>query len=90
MTADVLCCRERQKLRREARRGKEKAQTALKDSAGAPPAGASAPPSLLGVVSESFGDALADYIDKNPDGALKDKVGILLHKHVKAWSPHLC
>lgn len=65
-------------MRREARRGKEKAVVALSQSDAAPPADASAPPSLLGVVSESFGDALADYIDKNPDGALKDKVGCLI------------
>ncbi len=63
--------RERQKLRRDAKRCKAGAAEAL---AVAAPAMASAPPSALGFVSEAFADALADYVEANPDGLLKDKV----------------
>ena len=39
------------------------------------PAMAASRPSALGAVSEAFADALADYLEQNPDGLLKDKVG---------------
>ena len=67
-------CRERQRLRRDARRGKDAAAAALAAEAGMPPFSAAAPPSALGAVSEAFADSLADYLEENPDKLLKDKV----------------
>ncbi len=37
------------------------------------PAMASQPPTLLGCVSEAFGDALAGYMDANPEGLLAQR-----------------
>lgn len=71
-------CRERQRLRREARREKDGAADALAAEAGKPPFSASAPPSALGAVSEAFADSLADYLEENPDKMLKDKVQTML------------
>jgi hypothetical protein len=68
-------CRERQRLRREARRGKDAATAALAAEAEKPPVSAVALPSALGAVSEAFADSLADYLEDNPEKLLKDKVG---------------
>lgn len=43
---------------------------------------------LLGVTSEAFADALADYVEFNPEGLLTDKVtpaaGFLVTAHADA------
>ena len=72
----IVHCRERQRLRREARREKDGAAATLAAEADKPPFSAAAPPSALGAVSEAFADSLADYLEENPDKMLKDKVGI--------------
>lgn len=74
----LLLCRERQRLRRDARRGKDAAVNALAAEVARPPFAAAAPPTALGAVSESFADSLVDYLEDNPDGLLKDKV-----RHIK-------
>ena len=76
--APVNDCRERQKLRRAARKGSEGAEAALQD--GPAPVMSTATAGLLSVVSEAFADALADYVEENPDALLKDKVsGLMMH-----------
>lgn len=76
-----LICRHRQKLRRSK---KKAGAVPANQGEGAPssqpsdqeplPISATANLNLLGVTSEAFADALADYVGGNPDGLLFDKV----------------
>ena len=71
-------CRRRQKLRRAAQKATASAgggATAATEKLRATrPVSDTAAAGLLGVTSEAFADALADYVDSNPDGLLNDKV----------------
>lgn len=72
---------QRRKLLHKAAKGKDSAKAALK---AALPVMAQQPPTLLGCVSEAFGDALDGYMESNPDRLLagkdkgkdKDKAGM--------------
>lgn len=73
--ADSAPCRpaahsQRRKLLHKAAKGKDSAKAALK--AGLPTM-AQQPPTLLGCVSEAFGDALDSYLESNPDRLLAGK-----------------